>query len=703
MKSSIAWLVLLSALVPSAAAARAKFTTQFAGPGFGDRSRVAPVGGNPGETLGEQRRHALQHAIELWEARLDSAVPIVFSVRFDDFGCSGNAAVLAGAAATSAHSDLDAAGAKNVDPKLWYVSALADSLVGHDLRPDEPDIVMMVNASVDTTCLDATGGFYYGLDSKSGEQSDFVQVMLHELGHGLGITSLFDPASGQWVTSEGPDSYSAHVHDLDSDATWPELSTRERVVSATNVRRLVWDGPEAMRLVPETFATGAPELTLSPSVAGFSGFIADSDFGKLPAGGTVSGTLAIASSCATSAFSPGQVVLVPEGPCKLGMLLPTLSGSRIAGLLWETPLDWDAPAYPLDAGGRVQPQSIPVVSISRDDTAQLMAAAGNMEHEVTIKADGARWIGADDKQRPLLFITQPYSDGSSVSHLEQLVRPNQLMEPFATTPTHDLTFTVAMLRDVGWRVMCGNGEVDPGEECDAGPAGNTSAADGCRADCRKPICGDGIKDKTEECDDGDMNSDQRADACRSNCKRSSCGDGVLDQKEDCDRGQLNSNDQPNACRMSCTTPYCGDGVLDALEQCDDGPKNSDTEPDACRRNCVAARCGDGVVDQEEECDQGRSNADAPDICRPDCRSPSCGDGIVDQGEECDGTEDCLDTCRTRPVRKLPPKTAAAEPTSEPDSGGCGCRVQPGGSSRGSMWLLFGIALLYRANRRRRAK
>ncbi len=193
-------------------------------------------------------------------------------------------------------------------------------------------------------------------------------------------------------------------------------------------------------------------------------------------------------------------------------------------------------------------------------------------------------------------------------------------------------------------LACGDGVLDPGEECDDGMLSDT-AIDACRTDCRAARCGDGAIDTGEECDDGDLNDDGLADACRTNCLFPSCGDGVVDAGEGCDQGVDNSDAPGAICRTDCALASCGDGILDVGEDCDDGML-SDTIADACRTTCVDASCGDGVLDTGELCDDGVENSDvAPDACRANCAFPTCGDGVADTGEACD---DGVDNSDTRP-------------------------------------------------------
>ena len=70
----------------------------------------------------------------------------------------------------------------------------------------------------------------------------------------------------------------------------------------------------------------------------------------------------------------------------------------------------------------------------------------------------------------------------------------------------------AVKRWIGLSSACGNGQVDPGEECDDG---NTRQDDGCLAQCKLATCGDGIVRRfVEECDDGNRAD---GDACSSSC------------------------------------------------------------------------------------------------------------------------------------------------------------------------------------------
>lgn len=76
--------------------------------------------------------------------------------------------------------------------------------------------------------------------------------------------------------------------------------------------------------------------------------------------------------------------------------------------------------------------------------------------------------------------------------------------------------------DDGPAPMCGDGNLDDGEECDDGPDNGPGQA--CRIDCHLNVCGDGDIGPDELCDDGSANMLQ-IDACAPDCSK------VIDVKE----------------------------------------------------------------------------------------------------------------------------------------------------------------------------
>jgi len=128
-------------------------------------------------------------------------------------------------------------------------------------------------------------------------------------------------------------------------------------------------------------------------------------------------------------------------------------------------------------------------------------------------------------------------------------------------------------------------QTDYGETCDDG---NDIDDDACTNDCGIPaICGDGKVDPGEQCDDGSNTGEYGG--CNADCTLAPyCGDGVPQENEDCDYGALNTppdNAEYGGCLTSCKLgPHCSDGTLQSeYEECDDGNLvNGDRCSDACR-------------------------------------------------------------------------------------------------------------------------
>lgn len=162
-----------------------------AGEGFNDPTPFTPVGGNPARTRGKARLIAFQHAAFLWGSCLTSRVEIKIGARMDPLPGDASSAVLGQAGASNVFRNFTNAPFTNT----WYPQALANSLAGADLDPGTPDITATFNSDVDGAILGATD-WYYGLDGNPGSNVDFVSVVLHELGHGLGFQTVADVATG---------------------------------------------------------------------------------------------------------------------------------------------------------------------------------------------------------------------------------------------------------------------------------------------------------------------------------------------------------------------------------------------------------------------------------------------------------------------------------------------------------------------------
>ena len=162
------------------------------------------------------------------------------------------------------------------------------------------------------------------------------------------------------------------------------------------------------------------------------------------------------------------------------------------------------------------------------------------------------------------------------------------------------------------------------EECDEGLANADTPGATCRTDCTSAGCGDGIVDPTEECDDG---NDVDDDGCTNACLAPGCGDGVRQPSEACDDGNNLDGDD---CNADCTLPRCGDGTVDPFEDCDDGDTIDDNAcSNACRNNGIEGADislnGDvGAAVATGDTSGGGNTHDAP----PECTSTISDDRVI---------------------------------------------------------------------------
>ncbi|MGH7926896.1 MAG: PA domain-containing protein, partial [Candidatus Binatia bacterium] len=210
--------------------------------GFNDPTPAAPVGGNPGATLGAQRLIAFQYAADIWAPLITSAVPLRISANFSSLECDAFSAVLGSAGPTTVHRDFTGAPLA----QTWYVQALANSLRGSDLDSGNNDMEAEFNRDIGSPGCLQTSGWYYGLDGNTPvDKIDFVSVLLHELGHGLGFLSLVSLSTGSKFLNAN-DAYMVHLEDHSTGKSFPEMSSAERFTASRRTGSLHWTGANVM-------------------------------------------------------------------------------------------------------------------------------------------------------------------------------------------------------------------------------------------------------------------------------------------------------------------------------------------------------------------------------------------------------------------------------------------------------------------------
>ena len=456
-----------------------------AGVGFNDATVVAPVGGNPGTTLGQQRLNVYRYVADIWQQNIQSDVVITVNAGWEALTCTSTTAVLGSASAQNLWHDF-AGGV----PGTWYPQALANKLAGVNLSGTaiptavaSMDIKTQFNVNLGNTgCLDGTP-FYLGLDGNAGSKVNFVETLLHELGHGLGFTVLtVNGPTGQRLNSTGtayvtngglPSIWEGFMYDSTIGKTWLNMTSAERKVSAVNPLHLGWQSA-AMTVAAGQVLGSVPSMkvaTPAPTGSGFYDYNTAS-FGGVVTIGQAFGTLAtvpadpvngagcLAFDAATTNAVRGKVAIIDRGTCGFAVKAKNAQNAGAFGVIIANNAAGAAPGL----GGSDPTVTIPTVSVSQADGATLKqmvidapkygsrAKTGSVGS--TFALDTSRRAGAEGG-RPLLYTPNPYASGSSVSHWDVSAFPNLLMEPninsdLTTTLVPPLDLTKPLLIDLGW-------------------------------------------------------------------------------------------------------------------------------------------------------------------------------------------------------------------------------------------------------------
>lgn len=427
-----------------------------AGQGLNDTTPRAPQGGNSGTTVGQQRVIAYQFAADKWESVLVSNVEIKVGASFAALTCTATSGVLGSAGTVTVHRDWTT-GTPPV-ASTWYGAALANSLAGVDLDTTNNDINSRFNANLGNTgCLEGSG-WYYGLDGNTpAGQISFLDVVMHEIGHGLNFQGFYSLTTGARF-SGFDDIYSSKVRDNNSGMMWSALTDAERVTAATG-GNLVFTGANTIAAVPANlngqvnlFILGNRPADFPQVPAAYGPAPTTSNFtaGDIVRGkDTTGGTMLGCSAYPANAFT-GKTVLIDRGTCSFKTkTLNAQNAGAAKVIIANNTSGFPGMGDDTTITATISIPSVGITQLAGNEIKKriIPGVRGNLQ------AKPGQFAGTDTSGRPFLYAPNPVAGGSSFSHFDTLLTPNALMEPFINDDLNaavDLDLTPALFKDLGW-------------------------------------------------------------------------------------------------------------------------------------------------------------------------------------------------------------------------------------------------------------
>jgi len=442
---------LILAAGPAGAATIVIINNDAAGEGFNDPTPVAPVPGNAGATLGQQRLNIFQHAANIWGSILASNVTIQVRAQFNPLTCSATSAVLGSAGPLTLHRLF----ANAPLPTYWYHQALANKLATVDQSAANPDITATFNSSIDSGCFGPGLVWYYGTDGNEGANIELLPVVLHEIGHGLGFSTSTSGSTGAF-NGGFPHVWDHYLFDNSTGRHWDEMTAAERVASAISSDHLVWDGPWG---IAETAGLARRPQMVINSPGGIAGLYAaqSATFGAALTLAGVTDDVVLATDATApvndacepitnGASLAGKFALVDRGLCSFVAKALAAQAAGATGLIVVNNAATGLPPM----GGADPSVTIPCIGISMADGNAIKANLGAGVN-VTMSLSPTLKAGADSNGRPIMYAPNPFASGSSVSHWDGSMTPNGLMEPAINSDLHDtIDLAHGLFVDIGW-------------------------------------------------------------------------------------------------------------------------------------------------------------------------------------------------------------------------------------------------------------
>jgi hypothetical protein len=401
-----------------------------------------------------------QTAANRWAANLQSRQVISVIAFFTPLSCTATSGVLGAAAPYFSIRDVPTVpGGKALEPGTYYPVALAEKLTRLEISelvyPSTPfEIITYFNSNLGQPGCLTGNGWYYGLDNNQpSNRIDLLSVVLHEFGHGLGVTVGPTNASTGARAGGFPSVWERRMLDVTTGKHWIDMTDLERAASSRNTGNLVWAGQFTTNVVPSVLdfqlLLRGPAIPTGEVLSSTLGPPLPRNFGGILVAPSDGGGVSLVDGCeaypASSAVA-GSIVLVDRGTCTFVQKALVAQNAGAAGLIVANNTPGAFGIGVVDAT-----VTIPVLSTSQAYGATLRAAAPT---EVSTYLDPLVRTGTT-AGFPRLFAPNPYQGGSSVSHFDTSLTPSVLMEPsitpnLTTRVKNPIDLTVALLRDIGW-------------------------------------------------------------------------------------------------------------------------------------------------------------------------------------------------------------------------------------------------------------
>ncbi len=480
MNKSLLALCIAGAMAAASAAQAADvklINLDDAGVGLNDTTPAAPVGRNPGTTRGEQAQIVYRFATDMWGGVLESSQTINIYASFAPLSCTATSGTLAQAGANWTFL-------LTTDKTRRYGSALADALTATDLfeyfksqgqippqyQDDYGDIFSQFNGSLGSTgCLDGMS-WYFGLDGNTpAGQVNFLNVVMHEIGHGLGAQGFLNKSTGA-LSGGYSDAYTRFAYDNVLGKSFEDMTSAERALAMRSPGRTVWTGPQ-VNYNASLILNDLLLLRASGSLTADYEF-GTASFGAAATTANLSGALAMANDGAgadpADACEPlpagslaGKVAFVNRGTCGFEFkALNAQNAGATAVVIGNVATSGSPSMAPGMADDTTLTASVPTISVNLADANAIRAALPGID--VRLGTIPGRLAGADAAGRTRLYSPTTVAAGSTFSHFDTVLTPDALMEPFDSPTVQaqaSADLTPGLFADIGWTLNPGNAKI----------------------------------------------------------------------------------------------------------------------------------------------------------------------------------------------------------------------------------------------------